>query len=80
MPATKLASAPCFITSMIYEADGQTKEIKHLNGVKPSFTYSPTRRWVTHVTTGRGAAVLLVDANFSFYRYYCISYKILYLE
>ncbi|ADV14939.1 RHS repeat domain-containing protein, partial [Mesorhizobium ciceri] len=57
----KLASAPGFITSTIYEADGQTKEITYTNGVKTSFTYSPTRRWVTRVTTARGATILLDD-------------------
>ncbi|WP_164755338.1 RHS repeat-associated core domain-containing protein [Mesorhizobium sp. M7A.F.Ca.US.014.04.1.1] len=57
----KLASAPGFITSTIYEADGQTKEITYSNGVKTSFTYSPTRRWLTRVTTARGATILLDD-------------------
>ncbi|MGX5801986.1 toxin TcdB middle/N-terminal domain-containing protein [Bradyrhizobium sp. Arg314] len=57
----KLASAPGFITSTLYEADGQTKEINYANGVKTAFTYSPTRRWVTRVTTSRGATVLLDD-------------------
>lgn len=57
----RLASAPGFITSTIYEADGQTKEITYANGVKTSFAYSPTRRWLTRVTTARGATVLLDD-------------------
>ncbi|PBC08311.1 hypothetical protein CK230_21985 [Mesorhizobium sp. WSM3859] len=57
----KLASASGFITSTLYEADGQTKEINYANGVKTSFTYSPTRRWVTRVTTSKGATVLLDD-------------------
>ncbi|RWF69200.1 MAG: RHS repeat protein, partial [Mesorhizobium sp.] len=57
--ANKLLSAPGFITSTIYEADGQTREISYANGVKTSFTYSPTRRWLTRVTTARGATVLL---------------------
>ncbi|WP_044549432.1 RHS repeat-associated core domain-containing protein [Mesorhizobium japonicum] len=55
----KLYSAPGYITSTIYEADGQTKEITYANGVKTSFTYSPTRRWVTRITTSKGATVLL---------------------
>ncbi|TJW83079.1 MAG: RHS repeat protein, partial [Mesorhizobium sp.] len=50
---------PGFITSTIYEADGQTREISYANGVKTSFTYSPTRRWLTRVTTAKGAVVLL---------------------
>lgn len=53
----KLFSASGFITSTLYEADGQTKEITYANGVKTSFTYSPTRRWLTRVTTARGATV-----------------------
>ncbi|CDX21286.1 conserved hypothetical protein [Mesorhizobium plurifarium] len=57
----KLASASGFITSTIYEADGQTREINYANGVKTAFTYSPTRRWVTRVTTSKGATVLLDD-------------------
>ncbi|TGP85428.1 MULTISPECIES: RHS repeat-associated core domain-containing protein, partial [unclassified Mesorhizobium] len=57
----KLASAPGFITSTIYEADGQTREINYANGIKTAFTYSPTRRWVTRVTTSRGGTVLLDD-------------------
>ncbi|TPI72107.1 RHS repeat-associated core domain-containing protein, partial [Mesorhizobium sp. B2-8-9] len=57
----KLASASGFITSTLYEADGQTKEINYANGVKTAFTYSPTRRWVTRVTTSRGATILLDD-------------------
>ncbi|TIQ16153.1 MAG: hypothetical protein E5X51_35820, partial [Mesorhizobium sp.] len=55
----KLFSAPGFITSTLYEADGQTREISYANGVKTSFTYSPTRRWLTRVTTAKGAVVLL---------------------
>ena len=31
----------------------------YANGVKTSFTYSPTRRWVTRITTSKGATVLL---------------------
>lgn len=59
--ANKLLSASGFITSTLYEADGQTKEITYANGVKTSFTYSPTRRWLNRVTTARGATVLLDD-------------------
>ncbi|WP_322418008.1 RHS repeat-associated core domain-containing protein [Mesorhizobium huakuii] len=55
----KLAAAPGFITSTLYEADGQTKEITYANGVKTSFTYSPTRRWVTRITTALGATTLM---------------------
>lgn len=57
----RLYSAPGFISSTVYEADGQTKAITYANGVTTSFTYSPTRRWLTRVTTSKGATVLLDD-------------------
>lgn len=57
----RLYAVPGYITSTIYEADGQTKEITYANGVKTSFTYSPTRRWLTGVKTEKGATVLLYD-------------------
>ncbi|WP_185975256.1 RHS repeat-associated core domain-containing protein [Mesorhizobium sp. WSM4310] len=57
----RLYSAPGFITSTVYEADGQTKEITYANGVKTAFAYSPTRRWLTRVTTAKGATILLDD-------------------
>ncbi|MER9614276.1 RHS repeat-associated core domain-containing protein [Mesorhizobium sp. M0207] len=57
----KLLSASGFITSTIYEADGQTKSIAYANGVTTSFIYSSTRRWLTRVTTAKGATVLLDD-------------------
>ncbi|WP_292637873.1 RHS repeat-associated core domain-containing protein, partial [Mesorhizobium sp.] len=60
----KLYSAPGFITSTIYEADGQTKEITYANGVKTSFTYSPTRRWLTRITTTLGAGTVM-DRQFT---------------
>ncbi|WP_181168039.1 RHS repeat protein [Mesorhizobium sp. B2-4-19] len=36
-------------------------QITYANGVKTSFTYSPTRRWLTRVTTSKGATILLDD-------------------
>ncbi|MER9535849.1 RHS repeat-associated core domain-containing protein [Mesorhizobium sp. M0586] len=60
-PGNRLVSAPGFITSTLYEADGQTREITYANGVKTTFIYSPTRRWVTRVTTSKGATILLDD-------------------
>ncbi|MER8753982.1 hypothetical protein NKH57_33305, partial [Mesorhizobium sp. M1050] len=60
----RLYSAPGFITSTIYEADGQTKEITYANGVKTSFTYSPTRRWLTRITNAFGASMLM-DRQFT---------------
>ncbi|MER8753353.1 hypothetical protein NKH57_29745, partial [Mesorhizobium sp. M1050] len=55
----RLYSAPGFITSTIYEADGQTKEITYANSVKTTFTYSTTRRWLTRITTTLGATTML---------------------
>ncbi|TSE09302.1 RHS repeat protein [Mesorhizobium intechi] len=60
----KLYSAPGFITSTIYEADGQTKEITYANGVKTSFTYSPSRRWLTRITTS-GPNGPMMDRQFT---------------
>ncbi|MER9335046.1 FG-GAP-like repeat-containing protein [Mesorhizobium sp. M0293] len=60
----RLYSAPGFITSTLYEADGQTKEITYANGVKTSFTYSPTRRWLTRITTTLGAGTVM-DRQFT---------------
>ncbi|MBB3571268.1 RHS repeat-associated core domain-containing protein [Rhizobium sp. BK491] len=54
-----LSSIPGYITSILYEADGQTRSITYANGVTTSFTYSPTRRWLTRVTTVKGATVLM---------------------
>ncbi|MER9728183.1 RHS repeat-associated core domain-containing protein [Mesorhizobium sp. M0217] len=55
----RLVSAPGFITSTVYEADGQTKEITYANGVKTSFAYSPTRHWLTRITTAKDATILM---------------------
>ncbi|WP_432288793.1 RHS repeat-associated core domain-containing protein (plasmid) [Aminobacter sp. BA135] len=57
--ANALTAIPDAITSTLREADGQTKEITYANGVKTTFTYSPTRRWLTRVTTSKGATVLM---------------------
>jgi RHS repeat-associated protein len=54
-----LYSIPGYINSIIYEADGQTRSITYANGVTTSFTYSPTRRFLTRVTTAKGATVLM---------------------
>ncbi|WP_310221832.1 toxin TcdB middle/N-terminal domain-containing protein [Neorhizobium sp. 2083] len=55
----RLYSIPDYITSTLYEADGQTKSISYANGVTTEFTYSPTRRWLTRVTTKKGTTVLM---------------------
>ncbi len=38
-----LASIPGLITSVTYQADGQTREIQYANGVKTTFSYSTPR-------------------------------------
>ncbi|EUB98376.1 RHS repeat-associated core domain containing protein-containing protein [Rhizobium sp. CF080] len=55
----RLYSIPDYITSTFYEADGQTKSISYANGVTTEFSYSPTRRWLTRVTTKKGTTVLM---------------------
>ncbi len=57
--ANALTAIPDTIVSTLREADGQTKEITYANGVKTTFTYSPTRRWLNRVTTSKGATVLM---------------------
>ncbi len=54
-----LASIPGLITSVTYQADGQTREIQYANGVKTTFSYSTPRGWLTNVLTARGATVLM---------------------
>ncbi|AHK47401.1 YD repeat containing protein (plasmid) [Ensifer adhaerens OV14] len=55
--ADLLISIPGYITATSYEADGQTKSISYANGVTTTFSYSPQRRWLTRVTTAKGATV-----------------------
>ncbi|MES4993823.1 toxin TcdB middle/N-terminal domain-containing protein [Agrobacterium radiobacter] len=57
--ANKLSMLPGYITAATYEADGQTKTITYANGVTTEFIYSTTRRWLTRVTTRKGATVLM---------------------
>jgi len=54
-----LNAVPGFITATAYEADKQTRSITYANGVTTSFTYSPSRRWLTRVVTAKGATVLM---------------------
>ncbi|EUB98387.1 RHS repeat-associated core domain containing protein-containing protein [Rhizobium sp. CF080] len=57
--ANKLLTVPGYISAATYEADGQTKSIAYANGVTTAFAYSPTRRWLTRVTTAKGSTVLM---------------------
>jgi uncharacterized protein RhaS with RHS repeats len=57
-----LQSIPGYIASIDYEADGQTRKITYANGVYTQFGYSPTRRWLTGITT-RTAAGGYITAN-----------------
>ncbi|MBA8882149.1 RHS repeat domain-containing protein, partial [Phyllobacterium myrsinacearum] len=54
-----LKSIPDYVTDITYEADGQTKQITYANGVTTSFSYSPTRRWLTQVITTKGGTTLM---------------------
>jgi RHS repeat-associated protein len=46
-----LSAIPGYITSIDYEADNQTRKVTYANGVVTEFFYSPTRRWLTRITT-----------------------------
>lgn len=48
-----LYSIPGYIDAITYEADGQTRSIAYANGVTTTFTYSPTRRWLTRIVSDR---------------------------
>jgi len=61
----RVVSIPGYITSTSYEADGQTREITYANGVKTTFTYSPTRRWLTRVRTVNAASTPLMDNTYT---------------
>lgn len=49
----QLYAIPGYITAIEYEPDGQTASITYANGVKTTFIYSPTRRWLTAFNTSR---------------------------
>ncbi|MEY9582010.1 RHS repeat-associated core domain-containing protein [Sinorhizobium fredii] len=50
---SQLYAIPGYITAIEYEPDGQTSSITYANGVKTTFAYSPTRRWLTSFNTSR---------------------------
>ncbi|MFD9897739.1 RHS repeat-associated core domain-containing protein [Mesorhizobium sp. NPDC059025] len=60
-----LFSAPGYINSISYEADNQTREIVYANGVKTSFSYSPTRRWLNRIITTTSGGVVLMDNTYA---------------
>lgn len=60
-----LTAIPGYFSGLIYEADGQTRSISYANGVKTTFAYSPTRRWLTQVTTAKGTATPLLDNSYT---------------
>jgi RHS repeat-associated protein len=47
----QLTKIPGYINATTYEPDGQTASITYANKVTTTFTYSPTRRWLTRVDT-----------------------------
>ncbi|MBD0417579.1 toxin TcdB middle/N-terminal domain-containing protein, partial [Oryzicola mucosus] len=60
-----LTAIPGYCSGLSYEADGQTRSISYANGVKTTFAYSPTRRWLTQVTTAKGTATPLLDNSYT---------------
>ncbi|MCO5160515.1 MAG: AHH domain-containing protein [Mesorhizobium sp.] len=61
----ELQSIPGTIASIEYEADGQTKRIDYANGVYTTFTYSPTRRWLTRIVTTRPTGTKIIDNSYT---------------
>ncbi|MCP4407853.1 MAG: hypothetical protein GY807_08850 [Gammaproteobacteria bacterium] len=60
----RLKSVPSLITSITYEADGQTDQIIYANGITTDFTYSPERRWLTRIVTTKADATVLMDNSY----------------
>ena len=60
----RLQSVPSLVTSIAYEADGQTSQIVYANGITTDFTYSPQRRWMTGITTTRADTTVLMDNSY----------------
>nr|WP_295469996.1 RHS repeat-associated core domain-containing protein [Mesorhizobium sp.] len=60
-----LYAIPGYISSIEYEADGQTKRIDYANGVYTTFTYSPTRRWLTRIVTTRPNGTKIIDNSYT---------------
>ncbi|RYG99568.1 MAG: hypothetical protein EON58_03475 [Alphaproteobacteria bacterium] len=60
--ANKLKSIPGHITSMSYEADGQTRSIAYANGAVTDFSYDPQRNWLVRVKTVTGDRTWLNNA------------------
>ena len=59
--ANRLKSIPGMITAQTYEPDGQTASITYANSVTTNFTYSPTRLWVTRITTKDVSGITIID-------------------
>ncbi|XNY04256.1 toxin TcdB middle/N-terminal domain-containing protein (plasmid) [Sinorhizobium meliloti] len=65
----QLTAIPGYISAIAYEPDGQTASITYANGVKTTFAYSPTRRWLTSTKTQRDPGdgtpiVTIVDGSY----------------
>lgn len=61
-----LYALPSLVSSIDYEAGGQTKEIAYANGVVTRFTYSPQRRWLTRIETlAPGGTPVLMDYTYT---------------
>ncbi len=53
------------VSSITSEADGQTRRIDYANGVWTTFTYSPTRRWLTRIVTTRPGGTKILDTAYT---------------
>ncbi|MBK8458230.1 MAG: hypothetical protein IPL47_14940 [Phyllobacteriaceae bacterium] len=56
-----LRSIPGLVTSIDYEADGQTRRIVYANGAATDFAYSPQRRWPMRVRTALAGGQVVFD-------------------
>ncbi|WP_237155615.1 RHS repeat-associated core domain-containing protein, partial [Oryzibacter oryziterrae] len=56
--AGRLKTVPGLISSIAYEADGQTDTVAYANGVTTNFSYDPKRRWVASIITAKGTTTL----------------------
>jgi RHS repeat-associated protein len=56
--AGQLLTVAGSITGTTYTADGKVLTISYANGVTTTYTYSPTRRWLTNVSALSGATTI----------------------
>lgn len=56
--AGRLKSVPGFVSSATYNPEGGVKQITNVNGTTTTRAYSTQRRWLTGITTVKGATTL----------------------